>query len=361
MLKKPPKKYLYEELVQKFKGRDSNKIVYELNEFANAYWDIYEMNSVVIYSFFYLTHDFWKIVLIAAKYFNYPHFEILCTELRKFYYSYWIGNHISTKVRNFSYKLIEWIGNGEEISFIKRKINEKMNDDDILNWVLDQITGDVYNKRWLKPVLVLLEYNLTDHSKQIYIDIQNEIHVDHILPIGWQSITEWKKDWDKKNAKEWINTIGNLTLLSQKKNIRASNHSFQKKKAIYEGKSGDRLTSFELSKNIVLKEKWTENELKNRYNTLILQLINLLELNSNDLIGLMNNKQRKESKEYVEFEISPQLIIFSEYKTNVVNSKSEKSSKYFLEYLIHVCINFIIILFPCIVSIWNLLISIAGD
>ena len=77
---------------------------------------------------------------------------------------------------------------------------------------------------------------------------------------------------------KYLNTIGNLTLISGKKNIAASNSFFDKKKKIYEGKGKDGITAFEISKNILKYKQWTEKEVIDRHDWIISQLEKILDI-----------------------------------------------------------------------------------
>ena len=56
-------------------------------------------------------------------------------------------------------------------------------------------------------------------------------------------------DFDNKHA-EYVNKIANLTLLSGKKNIQASNYPFAGKKEIYKGKGEGGITAFIITRKI---------------------------------------------------------------------------------------------------------------
>ena len=94
----------------------------------------------------------------------------------------------------------------------------------------------------------------------------------------WEKKTYWKRRWTEEQADFWLNKIGNLTLLSGRKNIRASNDEFPKKKKIYKGKGLDGTTGFEISKRILRRSHWTENEAKKRQRWMIRQIKKILDL-----------------------------------------------------------------------------------
>ncbi|MDO8137208.1 MAG: HNH endonuclease family protein, partial [Candidatus Brocadiales bacterium] len=105
----------------------------------------------------------------------------------------------------------------------------------------------------------------------------NKLHIDHILPEKWNSIEDWKKKWTEDQSRRWLHKIGNLTLLSGKKNISASNGPFDEKKNIYKKDYGG-TTAFEISKKIVEKSDWLENDVKERQKWMIEQIETILGL-----------------------------------------------------------------------------------
>ena len=109
---------------------------------------------------------------------------------------------------------------------VEKEIEKKMKLDNVVAYMKDNLDGDAYEKRWLKPLLLLIEYSRTDDAKLIWIDWDKDLQVEHILPIQWSTDHSWRNNWQEELAEFWLQKIGNLTLLSGKKNIAASNDSF---------------------------------------------------------------------------------------------------------------------------------------
>jgi uncharacterized protein with ParB-like and HNH nuclease domain len=277
LLASKPRKSMYEELEKVFKRKDSNKIVYEFKKFVEHYDEIVNQKSKVIFSLRYLPDKvFWKSVLITAKEKEFPQFEALCNELRRLYYSYWIANYTTAKTRDFSFSLIKMVKKKAPLSQIKEEINQKMKEDNVIKWIKEDVNYDAYGLTWLKPLLILIEYGQTDESA--FIEYGRNLHIDHILPEEWEKKGYWKKKWSKDNANYWLNKIGNLTLLSGKKNISASNEEFPEKKRIYKGKGHDGTTAFEITKRITKESKWSEKEVKKRQKWLTKEIKEILKL-----------------------------------------------------------------------------------
>ncbi|MHA1854321.1 MAG: DUF262 domain-containing protein [Candidatus Heimdallarchaeaceae archaeon] len=278
LLARKPQKSLYEELEQEIKNRDANEVVYEFEKFSKQYDEIINKKSKIIYSLRYLPDKvFWKTILVTAKRVNFTEFDTLCKELRRLYYSYWIAGYTTAKTRNLSFSLIKMIKDRKTFSDIKEKIDEKMKDDKVVDYVAKNLSDDVYGSSWLKPLLILVEYEQTDAS--VFIEYGRNLHVDHILPEKWYEIEYWRKLWTKERADFWLNKIGNLTLLSGRKNIKASNRGFPEKKEIYEGKGLDGITGFIITQRIIRENNdWTEDEVKKRQDWLIEEIGRILDI-----------------------------------------------------------------------------------
>jgi len=251
--------------------------VYELKKFAEFYDDIVNTKSKEIYSLWYLPDNvFWKTVLLAAKVKGALKFKELSKQLRRLYYAYWIANYTTAKTRDFSFKLIKIIKKGAPLGKIQDEMNKKMKEDNVVKWVKEDLEYDAYSNSWLKPLLILIEYGQTDESA--IIEYSRNLHIDHILPIEWEKQQYWKRKWKKEKADIWLNKIGNLTLLSGTKNIRASNDPFPVKKKIYKGKGKDGTTAFRITDRITKESNWTEKEAKKRQKWLITETRRILEL-----------------------------------------------------------------------------------
>jgi len=287
LLSQNPKRSLYEELIDKFKVQDPNSVIYEFRKFVDDFNEIYQMDSKLVFSLWYLPNQvFWKAILTTAKHvkFDDDDFDGLCKELRRMYYSYWIAGYTTSKVKQLSFNLIGWLKDNKKLGEIKREIDNKIDGDNVLQYMSDNLKNDVYGKPWLRPLLAVIEYHQTDDLKISFIELDNKIHVDHILPQGWESVPEWNKNWPKPQAaEEWLNKIGNLTLLSGKKNIAQQNDPPQKKAKMYEQGHGG-TTAFIISRDIIGKLEtggWTEEDVKERQKWIIEQVEEILKVKPN--------------------------------------------------------------------------------
>lgn len=275
-LARKPQKSLYEELTAEFNKKEADVIAYDFKNFINIFKEkIWDSESKVIYSLWYLPDKiFWKTILTTAAKERYNEFKGLCKTLQKLYYSYWVAGYTMAKTRNLSFDLIKKVKEGESLSSIISEIEKKMKEDKIVENAKQNLAGDVYGRPWLKPLLMLIEYEQTDNPP--YIEIDRRVHVDHILPQEWKKIGYWKARWNEEQANEWLHKLGNLTLLSGRKNIKASNDSFKAKLKIYEGKGLDGITVFQISQKILNEKDWTPKEVKRRHKWLLKEINKIL-------------------------------------------------------------------------------------
>jgi uncharacterized protein with ParB-like and HNH nuclease domain len=161
VLERNPQLALFDDLTrhEDFKNRDANTIVYDILNFGKAYKEIVNTNSKLIYSFWYLPADiYWKSILTTAYFVRYENFEALARLLRRLYYTYWVAGYTVAKIKQLSFNIISWVKAKKSVAFIEREVRSKMKSDKAIQYLRDNLDGDVYGERWLKPLLLLVEY-----------------------------------------------------------------------------------------------------------------------------------------------------------------------------------------------------------
>ena len=147
------------------------------------------------------------------------------------------------------------------------------------NYLLSLDRNNIYSFKWHKPLLLAIEYYQQDNYQ--FIEINKDLHTEHILPKEWKNNDlNWKDVFSDVDARKYLNSLGNLTLLSGPKNIRASNRDYLNKKEIYNGKGLDGKTSFEITKKIMedSPNEWNVAEIVKRKNWLINQVKEILDI-----------------------------------------------------------------------------------
>ena len=168
--------------------------------------------------------------------------------------------------------MISWIKDKKHINYITTSLNNKLKKDNIVKQVKEVISSnDVYHTAWIKSLLTIIEYSITDNSKLAFIHLDNTIHTEHILPIGWNEFDDWKNKFSENDINRYLHSFGNLTLLSGSKNISASNNPYKVKVNIYKGKgkyseNDTGITAFDMTKKIIVDYpfEWNVASIENR-------------------------------------------------------------------------------------------------
>ncbi|HPS91502.1 MAG TPA: DUF262 domain-containing HNH endonuclease family protein [Methanothrix sp.] len=133
------------------------------------------------------------------------------------------------------------------------------------------LNGDIYsNKKVHKDlaryVLLRLDTILSEGSAVYDYPI---VTVEHVLPQNPAPGSIWE-EWfsSQKEHKKYVNRLGNLVLLSRKKNSGASNYDFEKKKSSYFA-TRKGISPFVLTTKILENNEWTPEVIESRQDELI--------------------------------------------------------------------------------------------
>lgn len=192
----------------------------------------------------------------------------------------WIGRETPTtriEAMNTIIKKIEEYSNIEEKSK-DEKLNLLFNDNAfIFNttfFLSDLDENSIYGRRFarykLRKVDFLLDSPLYSEKRSSY----NEMSVEHILPQNPEEGSQWTRDFTIDEREEWTHKLGNLVLISRRKNSGQGRLDFADKKVKYFTSS---IESFPNSLKIMQKPQWTISELKENHS----QLINKIKLHYN--------------------------------------------------------------------------------
>lgn len=130
------------------------------------------------------------------------------------------------------------------------------------------IEGDLYGKRGGRYMLLRLNY-LYNNSNNTEFTIPRTISVEHIMPQNPNTGSEWLSNFTDEERKNWVNKIGNLIIISRRKNSSQSNLDFKIKKEKYFK------DSVELGRSSAIMSKyndWTLEELQDNHNESIAKL-----------------------------------------------------------------------------------------
>ncbi len=131
--------------------------------------------------------------------------------------------------------------------------------------ILEKLDGDIYNQYYnLAALLQRLDSVVAEEGATYQHSI---VSIEHVLPQSPPDYSQWMC-WfpDEEERKQWTHRLANLVLLSRRKNSRASNFEFERKKNEY---FQNGTTTFALTTQVVGQSKWTPKILECRQQELI--------------------------------------------------------------------------------------------
>ncbi len=226
-LNKPPLEYL--------KG---------VEDFYNAYCWVLEMQDRHAHLLSYLASDFWCIILCTSILHHYSDqdIEALKELLVKFYYQNWVAEQKEPK-KQTNCNIIKALKEKQSVENIASIVKQYLDNNKITQNFREKLKDDhLYEEHkrasknsWLRPILILVEYFISDDPKPKRIQT-NDFHVEHILPQKPTLSSQWAKDFSEEERERYTHSLANLTLLGGEKNTKASNLDFKDKKKIYIGR-----------------------------------------------------------------------------------------------------------------------------
>lgn len=125
---------------------------------------------------------------------------------------------------------------------------------------INRLEGDIYNHISRLYILRRLDAEYSEGKTTPNLKV---ITVEHILPQNPDIKSKWI-EWfpNEEERKNLTHKIGNLALLSKRKNSQAQNFEFDKKKQLY---FNSPITPFALTTLIINETKWTKEILEKRH------------------------------------------------------------------------------------------------
>jgi len=127
----------------------------------------------------------------------------------------------------------------------------------------------IYGRRFARYILRKVDYLLQGPMHQDKRVSFNQMSVEHILPQTPKEDSQWLKDFTLEEVEEWKHKLGNLVLISRRKNSSQGRLDFTEKKTKY---FKDSIESFPNSIRVMQKSKWTIKELTGNHSELISKL-----------------------------------------------------------------------------------------
>ncbi|WRA37772.1 DUF262 domain-containing protein [Helicobacter pylori] len=306
---KTSREKMEKELVTSFKNLNKTPLEYlkGVEDFYNAYCEVLEMQDRHAHLLSYKDDDYLHVILCASLLHRYSDqdIEALKELLVKFYYQDWVAGQTKSQRSQTCCNIINALKEKKSIeniaSIVVKKylysnnvtqhFKENLKDDNLYTKFYI-INGKPPKKNsWLKPILILVEYSMSDDSYPKRIQMDKNLHVEHILPQQPGSSSQWVKDFSEEERGLYTHSLANLTLLGGTKNSQASNLDFKEKKEIYMGnavklgknkrgreKTSKVMTCYKMTIDVAQYTEWTPTSLEKRKEELIKRIESVLVL-----------------------------------------------------------------------------------
>ncbi|OKB26622.1 hypothetical protein AOD74_0201875 [Helicobacter pylori] len=266
-----------------------------VEDFYNAYCEVLEMQDRYAHLLSYKDDDYLCVILCTSLLHRYSDqdIEALKELLVKFYYQDWVAGKTKSTREQTCCNIINALKEKKSVEYIasivKKYLDEKNITQDFKRNLQDSL---VYKKQpsrnpWIKPILILMEYFKNDDPKPKCIQMDKNLHVEHILPQNPTLSSQWAKDFSEEERECYTHSLANLTLLGSKKNTESLNLDFKDKKKIYMGeeirlnkkKSFGVMTCYKMTIDIAHHyTEWTPKSLEKRKEELIKIIESVLTL-----------------------------------------------------------------------------------
>jgi hypothetical protein len=143
-------------------------------------------------------------------------------------------------------------GNDKEI---EKNLRSKLNDARFYS---------LHGGKFAKYILLRTDMELWDLEN--FPGYPGVVTVEHVLPQTPSENSEWVKLFSKEQRDEWTNKFGNLVLLSGRKNSRAQNYDFARKKDVY---FKEKSTPFRITQELEKIDVWNGENLIERHTKLV--------------------------------------------------------------------------------------------
>ena len=135
--------------------------------------------------------------------------------------------------------------------------------------IVARLDGNIYEQpRIPTPLLLRMDSALAEGASRYHYSM---VSVEHVLPQNPTADSQWVR-WfpDTDERERWTHRLANLVLLSRRKNARASNYEFERKKQEYFQREGT--TTFAVTTQVINEATWTPAVLERRQGELVAAL-----------------------------------------------------------------------------------------
>ncbi len=271
-----------------------------VEDFYNAYCEVLEMLDWHAHLLSYKDDDYLCVMLCAGLLHRYSESEIEALKelLVKFYYQDWVAGQTRSTRGQTCCNIINALKENKSIENIASIVKKYFKDKNITQRFKENLQdSNLYTKfyyagktpkknSWLKPILILVNYFMSDDANPAYIKMDDDLHVERILPENPDPSSQWVKDFSEEERGLYTHSLANLTLLGGKKNTKdlsqVLNQDFKEKKEIYMGnavklgkdkrgreKTFKVMTCYKMTIDVAQYTEWTPKSLEKRKEELI--------------------------------------------------------------------------------------------
>ena len=218
------------------KGEETFKLI---DRYKKHYEQLFDNDNCALYNNFELSNhlklmqkgfeaDYWIAPLL--KYYDKFKTENLldfvkCLE-NKFANDWLIGCTPTDRIQNIN-AIIQSIDDSNNSSEVLAQQSINLNKSELI----DVLEGNIYGRRAAR--YVLLKLDLIYHGHTTPFNIPDTISIEHILPQNPKEGSKWKNDFGELDRENWTHKLGNLVLISRRKNTAQGNRDFYEKKEKY--------------------------------------------------------------------------------------------------------------------------------
>ena len=208
-------------------------------------------------------------------------FSEFLTKLDNKFSADWIAQHTPTERIQRMNNILEAIDRSNSSNDVLHSGCFEIDSDILVN----RLQEAVYGKRFTRYLLLKLDYLFHDHSHLMPIET---LSVEHVLPQSPKVGSQWCKDFSDEYRRVWTDMLGNLVLISSKKNSSQGRMDFEeKKKKYFEVRISGCANSLRVIQG---HDVWTPKELEANHHLVVESLLHRYEVQTAKLSadGFMN-------------------------------------------------------------------------
>ncbi len=202
------KEKMEKRLVTWFKNLNKTPLEYlkGVEDFYNAYCEVLEMQDRHAHLLSYKDDDYLCIILCASLLHRCSESEIEALKelLVKFYYQHWVAKKPKDQREQTCCNIIKALKEKKGMEHIVSIARKNLDEYSVTQHFKENLRDSlVYKKQptknpWIKPILILVEYFISDDPNPKRIQMDKNLHVEHILPQKPTLSSQWAKDFRAK-------------------------------------------------------------------------------------------------------------------------------------------------------------------